>query len=127
MTFEKDGYRQYFKVVHVNLKSNECELLKGPEEEKRLLKILWDDYNSTRYDKWVQLVAREMVRDDYVDVFLKMFSAENIRKEFQSGKEILESRYVRKVDGIHKEVKVKVYPGYDLENNLEEFMIYVKV
>ena len=53
--------KSYFKVVLVRVSAGEYVILKGPEEEKRLARVLQNDYNITKYEKMIQLLAMEMV------------------------------------------------------------------
>ena len=47
--------KSYFKVVLVRVSAGEYVILKGPEEEKRLARVLQNDYNITKYEKMIQL------------------------------------------------------------------------
>ena len=72
--------KSYFKVVLVRLSAGEYVILKGPEEEKRLARVLQNDYNITKYEKMIQLLAMEMVQKEYREGFCSIFSIENISK-----------------------------------------------
>lgn len=115
----------YFKVVLVRLSSDEYIILKGPKEEKFLAGMLRDDYNSTRYEKMIQLLAEEVVQGEYREQFYAMFSMENMRKVFQNGEEPVEFSYPRKIGGKLKWVTTRVYPRLRQGGKLEEFMVYV--
>ncbi len=65
----KENRREYFKVVLVRRGADEYVILKGPEEEKFLAGMLKDDYNSTRYEKMIQLLAEEVVQKEYREKF----------------------------------------------------------
>lgn len=115
----------YFKVVLVRISTDEYIILKGPQEEKLLAEILQDDYNSTRYEKMLQLLADEVVQKDYRETFFKVFSMENMIKQFEEGKTMVEYSYIRNVDSEKKMVNTRVYPRLKQNNKLEELMIYV--
>lgn len=115
----------YFKVVLVRISTDEYIILKGPQEEKLLAEILQDDYNSTRYEKMLQLLADEVVQKDYRETFFKVFSMENMIKQFEEGKTMVEYSYIRDVGSEKKMVNTRVYPRLKQNNKLEELMIYV--
>ncbi|GFI29554.1 hypothetical protein IMSAGC013_00940 [Lachnospiraceae bacterium] len=115
----------YFKVVLVRISTDEYIILKGPQEEKLLAEILQDDYNSTRYEKMLQLLADEVVQKDYRETFFKVFSMENMIKQFEEGKTMVEYSYIRNVGSEKKMVNTRVYPRLKQNNKLEELMIYV--
>ena len=115
----------YFKVVLVRISTDEYIILKGPQEEKLLAEILQDDYNSTRYEKMLQLLADEGVQKDYRETFFKVFSMENMIKQFEEGKTMVEYSYIRNVGSEKKMVNTRVYPRLKQNNKLEELMIYV--
>ena len=50
-----------YKITCVSLKPDSCKIIKGPEEERRLVEALLDDYHISRYEKMIQLVVREMI------------------------------------------------------------------
>lgn len=124
---EKNKKSEYFKIVLVRIEADEYNILKGPEEERRLVRALLDDYNSTRYEKIIQLLSMEMVQKEYRDSFCSIFSIENIRKEFQNGKNKIECSYTRNINGELREVVTRVYPRAGQGMELEEFMVYVAV
>ncbi|MCI8682447.1 MAG: hypothetical protein HFH50_05560 [Lachnospiraceae bacterium] len=115
----------YFKVVLVRISTDEYIILKGPQEEKLLAEILQDDYNSTRYEKMLQLLADEVVQKEYRETFFKVFSMENMIKQFEEGKTMVEYSYIRDVGSEKKMVNTRVYPRLKQNNKLEELMIYV--
>lgn len=115
----------YFKVVLVRISTDEYIILKGPQEEKLLAEILQDDYNSTRYEKMLQLLADEVVQKEYRETFFKVFSMENMIKQFEEGKTMVEYSYIRNVGSEKKMVNTRVYPRLKQNNKLEELMIYV--
>ena len=55
--------KDYYKIALVGLKPDKCDIIKGPEEEKRLADILLDDYHISRYEKMVQLVVKEEIEE----------------------------------------------------------------
>lgn len=118
---------EYFKVVVVKIPSDEYGIIKGPKEEKCLADILQDDHNSTRYEKMIQLLAAEMVEEEYQKEFCLIFSMENIKREFQKGKTVIEYSYMRNIEGERKMVNTRVYPRARKGEELEEFMVYVTV
>lgn len=121
----KQNQNKYFKIVLVRISTDEYIILKGPEEEKLLAGILQDDYNTTRYEKMIQLLADEVVQKEYREEFSSIFSMENMIKEFEGGKTMVEYYYIRDVGDEKKMVNTKVYPRLKKENRLEEFMVYV--
>ena len=121
----KQNQNKYFKIVLVRISTDEYIILKGPEEEKLLAGILQDDYNTTRYEKMIQLLADEVVQKEYREEFSSIFSMENMIKEFEGGKTMVEYSYIRDVGDDKKMVNTKVYPRLKKENRLEEFMVYV--
>ncbi len=122
---EKQNQNNYFKVVLVRISTDEYIILKGPQEEKLLAGILRDDYNTTRYDKMIQLLADEVVQQEYRETFLTIFSMGNMLKEFGEGKAMVEYSYIRDVGNERKMVNTRVYPRLKQNNRLEEFMVYV--
>lgn len=126
MEYSKRGNRrEYFKVVLVRVSADEYVILKGPEEEKFLARMLKDDYNSTRYEKMIQLLAEEVVPEEYRAQFYAVFSMENMLKVFREGEDAIEFSYPRKIGGKMKRVTTRVYPRLRKEGKLEEFMVYV--
>ena len=126
MEYNKNqNQNKYFKIVLVRISTDEYIILKGPEEEKLLAGILQDDYNTTRYEKMIQLLADEVVQKEYGEEFSSVFSMENMIKEFEEGKTMVEYSYIRDVGNEKKMVNTKVYPRSIKENRLEEFMVYV--
>lgn len=111
----------YFKVVLVRISTDEYIILKGPQEEKLLAEILQDDYNSTRYEKMLQLLADEVVQKDYRETFFKVFSMENMIKQFEEGKTMVEYSYIRNVGSEKKMVNTRVYPR--LKQNFPYFLL----
>lgn len=124
---DKNRKKEYFKIVLVRIRTDEYNILKGPEEERRLVRVLEDDYNSTRYEKIIQLLAREMVQKEYENIFCSMFSIENIRKELQDENSRMECSYIRTINGEQCRVDTGIYPRIGQGEGLEEFMIYVAV
>ena len=126
MEYNKNqNQNKYFKIVLVRISTDEYIILKGPEEEKLLAGILQDDYNTTRYEKMIQLLADEVVQKEYREESSSVFSMENMIKEFEEGKTMVEYSYIRDVGNEKKMVNTKVYPRSIKENRLEEFMVYV--
>ena len=126
MEYNKNqNQNKYFKIVLVRISTDEYIILKGPEEEKLLAGILQDDYNTTRYETMIQLLADEVVQKEYREEFSSVFSMENMIKEFEEGKTMVEYSYIRDVGNEKKMVNTKVYPRSIKENRLEEFMVYV--
>ena len=121
----KQEQNKYYKVVLVRIETDEYIILKGPEEEKLLAGILQDDYNSTMYEKMIQLLAEEVVMKEYRKMFSSIFSMENIQKEFEEGKNVIEYSYVRNVGDENSVVNTKVYPRSKQGDSLKEFMVYV--
>ncbi|MCI8484069.1 MAG: hypothetical protein HFH41_06985 [Lachnospiraceae bacterium] len=119
------GEVRYFKVIVVKIPSDEYGVIKGPEEEKCLAGILQSDHNSTRYEKMIQLLAAEMVQKEYQKEFRFVFSLENIKREFQKGKSVIEYSYMRNIEGELKMADTRVYPRAKNGEELEEFMVYV--
>lgn len=117
--------RTYFKVVLVRLISDEYVILKGPKEEKFLAGMLRDDYNSTRYEKMIQLLAEEVVQEEYREQFYAIFSVENMRRVFGNWEGPVVFSYPRKIGGKLKWVTTRVYPRLRQGGKLEEFMVYV--
>lgn len=124
---EENGKKEYFKIVLVKIRADEYNIIKGPEEERRLVRVLQDDYNSTRYEKIIQLLSMEVIQKEYKDSFCSIFSIENIRREFQSGKSMMECSYIRNIDGELRRVNTRIYPRAKQGAELEEFMVYVAV
>ncbi len=121
----KENRREYFKVVLVRRGADEYVILKGPEEEKFLAGMLKDDYNSTRYEKMIQLLAEEVVQKEYREKFYAIFSMENMLEAFQEKEEPVEYSYPRKIGEKMEWVTTRVYPRLQQGRKLEEFMVYV--
>lgn len=121
-----ERFEKYYKVIWVDLDDNDCDLLKGPEDELKLLEMLRDDYNSSRYDKWVKLIAKEKVKKEDAEFFVAAFCSENIRRQFQSGKKMLEYFYVRKVGTEEARVRARIYVKEGSMDNPMEVLIYIK-
>lgn len=123
---EKQGLPECFKIMLVSLKPDGCRVLKGPREEIRLAEILRDDYHSSRYEKMIQLVVREMVEESEQEVISHLFSLEYLQKILGSGEEKMVCSYHRKVEGIMQPVSAEIYPRrFGKKGELEEFMVYV--
>ena len=73
----------------------------------------------------LQLLADEVVQKDYRETFFKVFSMENMIKQFEEGKTMVEYSYIRDVGSEKKMVNTRVYPRLKQNNKLEELMIYV--
>lgn len=106
---------------------DEYKMLKGPEEEQILTRVLQDDYHSTKYEKMLQLLAWELVEREYREDFCSIFSLENICKEFQSGKAFIKYSYLRSIKEEKQMVHTRMYPRTIQGEELKEFMIYVTV
>lgn len=117
--------KEYFKVVLVRVREGEYVILKGPEEEKRLTKVLRNDYNSTKYEKMLRLLAEEVVQKEYREKFYSIFSMENILKEFGEGRSVVEYSYMRNMGRKQNMVHTRVYPRMMQGGAIEEFMVYV--
>lgn len=85
---KKQGMPECFKIMLVSLKPDGCKVLKGPKEEIRLAEILRDDYHTSRYEKMVQLVVREMVEESEQESVSQLLSLEHLQKILGSGKEL---------------------------------------
>ena len=72
-----------YKITCVSLKPDSCKIIKGPEEERRLVEALLDDYHISRYEKMIQLVVREMIEESYQKEFFHIFSLQHLQEEFQ--------------------------------------------
>ena len=116
--------KSYFKVVLVRVSAGEYVILKGPEEEKRLARVLQNDYNITKYEKMIQLLAMEMVQKEYREGFCSIFSIENISKGLKGGG-VVQYTYKRKVCDTWETVHTKIYPRAWQGDELEEFVVYV--
>lgn len=117
-----------YKITCVSLKPDSCKIVKGPEEERRLVEALLDDYHISRYEKMIQLVVREMVEESYRKEFFCIFSLEHLQEEFQNGKKRVVYSYLRKVDGQVRRVTTMLCPSRQGEHGeLEEFMMYVYI
>lgn len=117
-----------YKITCVSLKPDSCEIIKGPEEERRLVEALLDDYHISRYEKMIQLVVREMVEESYQEEFFRIFSLEHLQEEFQNGTDKISYSYLRKIDGQVQSVTTVLYPHKQGERGeLEEFIMYVFV
>lgn len=117
--------KEYFKVCLVRVQADEYVILKGPEEEKRLTKALRSDYNFTKYEKMLRLLAEEVVQQEYRKEFYSIFSTENILGEFEKGRYVVEYSYMRNVGRQQKMVTTRVYPRMMQGGSVEEFMVYV--
>lgn len=115
-----------YKITCVSLKPDSCKIIKGPEEERRLVEALLDDYHISRYEKMIQLVVREMIEESYQKEFFRIFSLEHLQKEFQNGRKKVVYSYLRKVEGHVRRVTTMLCPSRQGERGeLEEFMMYV--
>ncbi len=115
-----------YKITCVSLKPDSCKIIKGPEEERRLVEALLDDYHISRYEKMIQLVVREMIEESYQKEFFHIFSLQHLQEEFQNGKKKVAYSYRRKIEGQVMSVTTELYPSRQGEHGeLEEFMMYV--
>ncbi len=122
----KQGMPECFKIMLVSLKPDGCKVLKGPREEIRLAEILRDDYHTSRYEKMIQLVVREMVEESEQESVSQMFSLEHLQKILGSGEEKMACSYQRKVEGVMQPVSAEIFPRrFGEQGELEEFIIYV--
>ncbi len=118
--------KEYYKVTLVSLNPDRCRILKGPEEEKRLVEVLLDDYQISRYEKMIQLVVREVVEESYWSDFYHIFSLKHLQEEFQKGTANISYSYLRRIDENMQMVTASVYPRkFGSQGQLEEFMMYV--
>ncbi len=123
---EKQGTAECFKIMLVSLKPDACKVLKGPREEIRLAEILRDDYHTSRYEKMVQLVVREMVEESEQERVSQLFSIEHLQKILGSGEAKMACSYQRKVEGIMQPVSAEIFPRrFGERGELEEFIVYV--
>ncbi len=123
---KKQGMPECFKIMLVSLKPDGCKVLKGPKEEIRLAEILRDDYHTSRYEKMVQLVVREMVEESEQESVSQLLSLEHLQKILGSGKEKMVCSYRRKVEGVMQPVSAEIFPRrFGKRGELEEFMVYV--
>ncbi len=107
---KKQIEKEYYKIVLVNIQMDEYKILKGPEEEQILTRVLQDDYHSTKYEKMLQLLAWELVEKEYREDFCSIFSLKNICKEFQNGKAFIKYSYLRNIKEEKQMVHTRVYP-----------------
>lgn len=119
--------KTYFKVVLIRVHTGDYCIIKGPEEEKRLAEILQNDYNSTKYEKMIQLLGAEVVQREHQKEFRSRFSAESVLKEFEKGKSVIEYSYMRIIDGVQRAVSARIYPRTGQGEKTEEFMVYVTI
>ena len=122
---DRTNSKGYYKVVLVKVLAGGYVILKGPEEEKRLAKVLQNDYNSTKYEKMLRLLAEEVVDKEYREKFYAIFSMENILKEFGEGRPVVEFSYRRSLGRQKRMVTTRVYPRMMQGGWMEEFMVYV--
>ena len=123
---KKQGMPECFKIMLVSLKPDGCKVLKGPKEEIRLAEILRDDYHTSRYEKMVQLVVREMVEESEQERVSQLLSLEHLQKILGSGKEKMVCSYRRKVEWVMQPVSAEIFPRrFGKRGELEEFMVYV--
>ncbi len=122
---DRTNSKEYYKVALVKVQADDYVILKGPKEEKRLAKVLQNDYNSTKYEKMLRLLAEEVVDKEYREKFYAVFSMENILKEFGEGRPVLEFSYRRSVGRQKRMVTTRVYPRMMQGGLMEEFMVYV--
>lgn len=116
----------YFKIMRVSLEPDSCRVLKGPQEEKKLAEFLRDDFHSSRYEKMLQLVVREMVEESDRESISKLLSLEHLREEFSSGGTEVTCSYQRKINGQMQPVVAEVFPKkFGKQGELVEFMLYV--
>lgn len=120
------GVPGYFKIMRVSLEPDSCRVLKGPQEEKKLAEILRDDFHSSRYEKMLQLVVREMVEESEQENISRLLSLEHLQEEFGSGGTEVTCSYQRKIDGRMQPVVAEVFPRkFGKQGELVEFMLYV--
>ena len=118
--------KDYYKIALVGLKPDKCDIIKGPEEEKRLADILLDDYHISRYEKMVQLVVKEEIEESYHNSCFQIFSLKYLQQAFEEGKDHVTCSYLRKVNGEMQMVSTSIYPRkFGEDGELEVFMIYV--
>lgn len=122
---DRTSGKEYYKVVLVRVQADEYVILKGPKEEKCLAKVLQNDYNSTKYEKMLRLLAEEVVQKEYRERFYATFSMENILKEFREGNSLIEFSYMRNLGRQKRMVTTRVYPRMMQGGAMEEFMVYV--
>lgn len=118
--------KDYFKITLVSLTPDKCKILKGPEEEKRLVEILRDDYSISRYEKMLQLVIKEKVADADQEFCFQLFSLDSLQKAFEKGQDKVSGSYLRNIKGEMQKVFVSIYPRkFGKQRKLEEFMLYI--
>lgn len=117
---------KYFKVIWIDLKNNEFDIWKAPADEIRLMEMLRDDYNSSRYGKWLGLIANERIEEEDKEFFLQVFSENNIKKAFRRGKKQLEYAYVGLMDGKYQRIRAKILCKSGWRMFPREILIYVE-
>lgn len=118
--------KEYYKITLVSLAPDKCNILKGPEEEKRLAEILRDDYSISRYEKMLQLVIKEKVAANDQEFCFRLLSLESLQRAFRKGQDKVTGSYIRNVQGEMREVSVSIYPRrFGKQGELEEFMLYI--
>lgn len=117
---------EYHKIMRVSLALDGCRILKGPQDEIRLMEFLEDDLHIGRYRKMLQLVIREKVEESAQERVSQFFSPEYLQAQFGNGKPKATCSYFRKVDGQLRPVTAAVFPrSFGEQGELKEFMIYV--
>lgn len=123
---QKYGESKYHKIMLVSLSPDGCRILKGPQDEKRLMEFLEDDFHIGRYEKMLQLVVREKVEEDAREQVSRLLSPEYLKMQFCSGKTKVSCSYLRDIDGRLCPVTALVFPRrFGEQGELEEFMIYI--
>lgn len=122
----EENLEKYLKVIWVDLKNNDCDLQKGPGDEVKLMQMLRNDYNSSRYDKWVRLITYEKIEKEYIEFCMQAFSSRNIKKEFRKGKKQIECSYVCLIEGEYRKVCARIRRKAGWYHFPDEVMIYIE-
>lgn len=125
---EKFKRPEYHKVMLVSLEPDGCRILKGPQDETRLLEFLEDDFHIGRYEKMLQLVVREKVEQSAQERVSQILSPQHLSTQFGKGETKVSCSYLRMVNGKMQPVTAVVYPRrFGEQGGLEEFMMYIIV
>lgn len=126
MELEKYKAPEYYKIMLVSLIPDACRILRGPQDEKRLMEFLEDDYHISRYEKLLQLVVREKVKESDRERVSRLLSLKCLQEHFNSGEKKVTCSYLREIDGEMRDITAAVFPRkFGEQGELEEFMLYI--
>jgi len=112
----------YHKIFKGNLTTDQYEIVKVPEEERKL-----SPYSAVRMSEWFELLAASgYIHSEDVKRFREFTSMDSLKRELRAGKNMLVCNYRRKTGKEFRWNTLEVIPDADYTDDNQSVMFYVK-